>query len=94
MYAEKFLLLVRPAQIGGTDDATDGRGNICLTMNFKAEFVDAAADSITYDKSIYSVEDILDGDFSTTFKLVPPATTYLANVWGTPVWSSITNTQI
>lgn len=75
-----------------TTEHSDGLGNNGETLTIKVEYVDAATDQTSYDKSIYNVLDQMDGTIETTFKLVPPAATYITNVYGVPSWSTITNT--
>lgn len=76
-----------------TTEHSDARDNNGETLTIKVEYADASADQTSYDKSIYNVLDQIDGTVTTTFKLVPPATTYISNTWGVGVWSTITNTQ-
>jgi hypothetical protein len=75
----------------GADDAVDGLGNNGYTIDLRAVFTDAAADT-AFDNPIDTNLDILDGTLTTTFKIVPPSLTYISNTWGSPTWSTITNT--
>jgi len=62
-------------------------------MTLKSEFVDAAADSTSYNKNIYNVLDQVDGNKKTTFSFTPSATSYISATWGTPGWSTTQNTE-
>jgi len=71
----------------------DGLGNNGDQMTLKSEFVDAAADSTSYNKNIYNVLDQVDGNKKTTFSFTPSATSYISATWGTPGWSTTQNTE-
>ena len=71
----------------------DGLDNNGAVMNVKSELVDAAADQVSYNKNIYNIMDQVDGTKRTTFSFTPSATTYIAATWGTPAWSTVTNTE-
>ena len=71
----------------------DSLGNNGAVMTVKSEMVDAAADQTSYNKNIYNVLDQVDGTKRTTFSYTPSVTTYISATWGTPAWSTSTNTE-
>ena len=64
------------------------KGNAVI---FEVRYQDDAADQ-TYDKAVYTPNDVMDGTVTTTTTVAPPSTTYLSNTWGTPSVSG-TNSQ-
>jgi hypothetical protein len=82
-------------QLSLSNSAADGDdlGNNGAVMTFKSEWVDAAADSTSYNKNIYNVLDQVDGNKVTTYSCVPSATTYVTSTWGTPAWATTVNTH-
>ena len=62
-------------------------------MTLTSTWSDAAADSVSFNKSIYNVLDQVNGSKTSTFNAYPPATTYITATWGTPTWSTTVNTQ-
>ena len=60
-------------------------------VTLEVRYQDDAADQ-TYDKAVYTPEDVMDGTVTTTTTIAPPSTTYLTNTWGTPGVSG-TNSQ-
>ena len=50
---------------------------------FEVRYQDDAADQ-TFDKAVYTPEDVMDGTVTTTTTIAPPSTTYLTDTWGTP----------
>lgn len=52
-------------------------------VQFEVRYQDDAADD-TFDKAVYTPEDIMDGTVTTTTTVAPPSTTYLTDTWGTP----------
>lgn len=62
------------------------------TQDFQVSWHDDAADQTGYNKNIYNVLDQVDGTKNAVFYWQPPHTTYISNTWGTPSWSTITNT--
>ena len=50
---------------------------------FEVRYQDDAADQ-TFDKAVYTPEDVIDGTVTTTTTIAPPSTTYLTDTWGTP----------
>ena len=71
----------------------DSLGNNGAVMTVKSEMVDASADQTSYNKNIYNVLDQVDGTKRTTFSYTPSVTTYISATWGTPAWSTSTNTE-
>ncbi len=74
-------------------DSTDGLNNNGTVMTLTSKFVDAAADSTSFNKNIYNVLDQVDGNKITTFTATPSGTTYLTATWGTPSWANTVNTH-
>ena len=77
----------------GSADGTDGLNNKGTVMTLTSKFVDAAADSTSFNKNIYNVLDQVDGNKITTFAATPSGTTYLTATWGTPAWNNTVNTH-
>ena len=48
----------------------------------RSYWVDGAADQTSYNKSIYNVQDQVDGTKTTTFGHEEPTTTYISDTWG------------
>lgn len=71
----------------------DGRGNNGEVITLKCTWQDDEADNTSYNKNIYNVLDQVDGTKSDVFAATPPATTYITATWGTPVWTSVTNSE-
>lgn len=61
------------------------------TITFEVRYQDDSADQ-TYDKAVYTPNDVMDGTVTTTTTIAPPSETYLTNTWGTPTVSG-TNSQ-
>lgn len=77
---------IQAKYVGATTNG--GKGNQVV---FEVRYQDDAADQ-TYDKSVYTPDDVMDGTVTTTTTIAPPSTTYLTNTWGTPSVSG-TNSQ-
>ena len=52
-------------------------------VTLEVRYQDDAADQ-TYDKAVYTPDDVMNGTVTTTTTIAPPSTTYLTNTWGTP----------
>jgi hypothetical protein len=75
------------------DVSLDAAAGSSTVMTLTAKWADAAADQTSFNKNIYNVLDQVDGTKITTFSWSPPATTYLADTWGTPVWATTVNSH-
>ena len=49
---------------------------------FNSLWVDAAADQTSYNKSVYNVQDLVDGTKQTIFGHEEPGTAYISDTWG------------
>lgn len=49
---------------------------------FASYWVDAAADQTSYNKSVYNVQDLVDGTKQTIFGHEEPGTAYISDTWG------------
>lgn len=49
---------------------------------FGSYWVDAAADQTSYNKSVYNVQDLVDGTKQTIFGHEEPGTAYISDTWG------------
>lgn len=61
------------------------------TITFEVRYQDDSADS-TFDKAVYTPEDVMDGTVTSYLELYPPGTSYVSNTWGTITVGS-TSTQ-
>lgn len=75
------------------DVSLDAAAGSATVMTLTSKWVDAAADQTSYNKNIYNVLDQVDGNKTTTFSWFPPATTYIADTWGTPTWATTVNSH-
>jgi len=62
------------------------------TIDFQYQWVDGAADQTSYNKNVYNVLDQVNGTKYAYFRYQRPNTTYISATWGTPSWSTVTNT--
>ena len=57
---------------------------------FNSLWVDAAADQTSYNKSVYNVQDLVDGTKQTIFGHEEPTTTYISDTWGNGPTQNVT----
>jgi len=72
---------------------SDGNGNNGNVITLTISYRDDAADSTSFDKSVYNVLDQVDGTTTTTTVARQPSTTALTSTWGTPTWGSTNSTS-